>query len=376
MASVEKRVRPSKTTWLARWRDGDGRERKRSFNRRADAVRYLATVTTGLTDGTYCDPARSRVTVGEWAADWSASRSDLKPKTFASYESLLNTRVLPTWAPVPLAKITHSGVTAWVAEMHSGGLSASRTRQSYHLLTAMLDDAVKDRRLPRNPAAGVDLPRLPTTRRRYLSYGQVDQLAAACGPYRRLVLVLAYTGLRWGEAAALRVGQVDLLRGRIEVVESVADVNGKLIIGEPKTHQHRSVPIPRFLREELAEQLAGKSRDDLVFPAPRGGWLRVQNFRRRCFDRAASDVGLDGLTPHELRHTAASLAISAGATVKGVQSMLGHASAAMTLDRYAGLFADDLDAVADRLDAAARANVPQPCPKPTVVDLEERRANR
>ncbi|HEV7211922.1 MAG TPA: tyrosine-type recombinase/integrase, partial [Blastococcus sp.] len=80
--------------------------------------------------------------------------------------------------------------------------------------------------------------------------------------------------------------------------------------------------------------------------------LRVHGFRRRSFDRAAAAIGLPGLVPHELRHTAASLAIAAGANVKGVQSMLGHASAAMTLDRYGHLFGDELDAVADRMDAA------------------------
>jgi len=80
----------------------------------------------------------------------------------------------------------------------------------------------------------------------------------------------------------------------------------------------------------------------------------VQNFRRRCFDRAATQVGLQGLVPHELRHTAASLAIASGATVKSVQRMHGHASATLTLDRYGHLFADELDAVADRLDHALR----------------------
>ena len=170
------------------------------------------------------------------------------------------------------------------------------------------------------------------------------------------MLTLAYCGLRWGEAAALRVRRVDLLRGRITVAETMTEVHGQALFGSPKTHQNRSVPVPRFLREQLADQLAGKAPDDLVFTAPRGGVLRVGNVRRQVFDAAARAVDLEGLTPHELRHTAASLAISAGATVKSVQAMLGHASAAMTLDRYGHLFEDELDAVAERLDAAARVS--------------------
>lgn len=375
MASVAKRVRNGRTTFEVRWRDPAGQQRKKSFTRKSDAERYRTSVSAGLLDGSYVDPARSRLTVGDWAAPWMAGRCHLKPKTIASYESLLRTRVLPTWETVPLVRVTHSGVVAWVAGMRAEGLSPSRIRQAYHLLTAMLDDAVNDRRLPRNPAAGVDLPRLPTTERRYLTHEQVAALADAAGQYRLLVLVLAYCGLRWGEAAALRVRRVDLLRGRLQIVESVVDVNGQMVFGSPKSHQHRSVPVPRFLRDDLAAHLAGKAPDDLVFPAARGGVLRVQNFRRRCFDRATAAVGLEGLVPHELRHTAASLAIAAGASVKGVQAMLGHASATLTLDRYGHLFGDELDAVAERLDAAARApRVPQACPTPSVTDLAVRRS--
>jgi hypothetical protein len=132
-------------------------------------------------------------------------------------------------------------------------------------------------------------------------------------------------------------------------------VNGHLVFGTPKTHQTRSVPVPAFLRDRLAVHCAGKTADEFVFTAARGGVLRVRNFRRGWFDTAARRVGRDGLVPHELRHSAASVAIASGASVKGVQSMLGHASATLTLDRYGHLFGDELDAVADRIDVAARA---------------------
>lgn len=135
----------------------------------------------------------------------------------------------------------------------------------------------------------------------------------------------------------------------------MTEVNGVLVTGTPKTHQRRSVPLPRFLADQLAPLLAGKGPDDLVFTTGTGGQLRLMNFRRRSFDKAARAVGLDGLTTHELRHTAASLAILYGANVKDAQRMLGHASAAMTLDVYTGLFEDSLYGVADRMDVMARA---------------------
>jgi integrase len=158
------------------------------------------------------------------------------------------------------------------------------------------------------------------------------------------------------------------------VVEAVSKVRGKLIWGTPKSHQIRSVPIPRFLVDDLALVMAGKAQGDVVFTTRRGAVLRNLNFRRDVFDAAATAAGLDGLTPHELRHTAASLAVSAGANVKAVQRMLGHASAAMTLDVYSGLFDDDLDGVAERLDAGAR--VYSMCTDAPVVLLKAESAGR
>jgi integrase len=378
VGSIERRERDGRVTWLARWRDPDGRQRKRSFRRRVDADRYLTGIRSALLEGAYVDPSAGRETVGTWAAAWLGSRVHLKPKTRASYGSLLRTRVLPRWRSVPLSRVTYTDVSAWVAAMRAQGLSASRTRQSYHLLTSMLDDAVRAGKLARNPAAGVDLPRLPASARRYLTHEQVQALAEACGEDGLIVLVLSYCGLRWGELAALRGRNVDLLRGRIEVVESVTDVDGRMTFGSPKSHAHRSVPLPAFLRDGMAQRLTGLAPDALVFASRAGTPLRVQSFRRRGFDRATTAVGLDGLTPHELRHTAASLAIAAGANVKAVQRMLGHASGAMTLDGYAGLFGDDLDVVAARLDAAhgkIKAAVPPACPEVSVSDLARRRAS-
>lgn len=143
-------------------------------------------------------------------------------------------------------------------------------------------------------------------------------LAEACEPYQLLVRVLAYTGLCWGELAALKVKRVDLFRRRLDIAESSTEAGGYVVVGTPKTHQRRLVPISRFLVDELARHMAGKSPDDLVFTAQAGTVLRNSNFRPRIFDPAAASAGLAGLTPHQLRHTAASLAVAAGANIRGV----------------------------------------------------------
>ena len=155
-------------------------------------------------------------------------------------------------------RVTNADVVAWVAAMRAEGLSASRTRQAYHLLKSMLDAAVRDRRIPSNPAAGVDLPRLPKCERRYLTHAELAELARACGANELLVLVLGYCGLRYGEAAALRVRRVDTMRRRLEIVEAMTAISGRAVFGTPKTHQARSVPLPAFLSDRLIAHVAGR----------------------------------------------------------------------------------------------------------------------
>ncbi|WP_313788379.1 tyrosine-type recombinase/integrase [Subtercola endophyticus] len=261
----------------------------------------------------------------------------------------------PLWAERAVGGIRPSEVQAWVTELNSRK-NASVVLRAHGVLASILDSAVADRRMLANPARGVNLPRKTPKRRVYLAHEQVDRLAAECGQNETLVLFLAYTGLRWGEAIGMRVGSLDTLRRRVLVQVNAPRVGGRIVIGTPKGHEARSVPYPSFFAEPLARFCEGKSREQLVFgdgnthlgtPSSRDGWYEYA-IRRLQKD----DPSFPRITLHDLRHTAASLAISAGANVKAVQRMLGHKSAAMTLDTYADLFDDDLDAVADALDQA------------------------
>ena len=209
--------------------------------------------------------------------------------------------------------------------------------------------------LGRNPAEGIRLPRIRPKKHPYLTHAQLHELALLCGSESLLVLFLGYTGLRWGELAALEARNVDFARRRIQVERAVVELtDGRLVYGTPKNHQQRSVPFPGFLTEELTDLVRERASRELLFRSPNGHPLRVNNWKRKAFDKAADELierhpDLLRPTVHDLRHTAASLAISAGANVKAVQRMLGHASAAMTLDVYGDLFDDDLDAVGDAL---------------------------
>jgi integrase len=369
MASVKKVA----TGYRVRWRTPDGKSRSKTLKRRVDADKYLTSVEHAKDVGTYLDPSRSKITVGAWAQQWLAGQTHLKPSTAARYRGIVDAHILPRWDGTPMSHVTHADVQSWISQID---LAPASVRYVHRVFSLIMELAVRDKRIPSNPATGVRLPQAAKPEKRFLTPKQVHQLADAAArypipevgeQYRALILVLAFCGLRWGEMAALRVKRVDLMRRRLTVAESVVQVHARLEWGTPKSHAARSVPIPRSLVPVLTEVMAGKAPDDLVFTTWRGRPLRNLNFRRDVFDPAARDAGLAGLTPHELRHTAASLAVSAGANVKAVQRMLGHASAAMTLDVYAGLFDDDLDGVADRMDSLP--GVSKMCHDATVTEL-------
>lgn len=358
MGHIEKREREKGAVWRARYRDPAGRERSKSFARKLDAERFLTSVESSMNRGAWVDPDLGQTTVEEWAPRWLASKRSLKPKTRAGYESLLRAKVLPAFGEVPLAKLERVHVEEWVSSMEDSGLSASRVRQAFNVLAAMLDAAIANGMLVRNAARGVELPRIPKSQRRFLTEEQVMRLADTVPPeYRSLILVLAYSGMRWGEAVALRRGRCDLLRRRLQVMESAVEVDGHLSWGLPKTHRQRSVSIPSFVCEALAAHLRDipDGADELVFRASNDGPLRHANFLRYVWRPAVREARLpDGLTPHELRHTAASLLIAQGAGPKSVQAQLGHSTITTTFDTYGHLFEGHLDDVMDRLDARWR----------------------
>jgi integrase len=205
----------------------------------------------------------------------------------------------------------------------------------------------------------------------YLTITEVSQLADAIDPFHRdLIWFLATTGVRFGEAAELRTKDFHLSRGRFTVARSVTDVEGRLVVGPPKNGKPRDVPLTGYVSDMVRARLEGKGRNDLVFPGKRGAWLRSNNFKRRTYDPAVIAAKLpEELWVHDLRHTAASLSVASGASVKSVQRMLGHASAKITLDVYAGLFDQDLDDVAARMDAmislSSIPNLPETSQAPT-----------
>jgi integrase len=338
----------------------------RGFQRKMDAEAYLATVEVSKHKGSYIDRADARATIDQLGPEWlERHKPRVTASSFHSIESSWRVHVQPKWGSYPVGRIVKRDVEAWLAGLtitkgkNDDGsprtLPASHTvvARARDTLAAILDDAIEDNRINANPARTVSIKKKPIPDEVFLTHRQVEDFALV-SKYPDLVRFLAYTGLRWGEATALRVRNVDLVRRRITVREAVAEVNGKPVLGGVKSHEKRTTAYPRFLDDEIAAACSGKSGEDRLWSSEDGGFLRPGNSVSGWFVGAVkramkADPQFRRVTPHDLRHTAAGLAISAGANVKVVQRMLGHKNAAETLNTYAALFPDDFDNVTDAL---------------------------
>ena len=228
---------------------------------------------TVAADAAFGDPLDS-MAVRDWASEWMAFSSfAVKPTTAASYQSLLRSRILPAFGDHQLGDVDGLMVRRWISEMSEAGLSASRIQQAHRLLSQLFRSAVECRLIDLDPCIGVKLPRIKANETLFLNPREVERLADAVPcRYHALIHVLAYGGLRWGEAAALRRKRIDPDSARITVAESLADVNGILHFGETKTNRIRNVAIPAFLVEGLRDHLGSiqKNQDALLFTSPKG----------------------------------------------------------------------------------------------------------
>jgi integrase len=338
--------------WRAVWTEG-GKERKKSFDVKDAAKAHLTYIEHHQRSGTYVSQDRGRVFVRDLLPEWLAAQVHLKASTRQATVSDLGYTITPYWGDKVLADIRRSDVQMWVAGMDK---APTTVETIYGRFRTFLNWCVEEGRITASPAKGVKIPSRRMRPHTYLKPAQVTLLAESITPhYSRFIWCLALTGMRMGELTELRYGDIDPVRRRAIISRAVAWVKGTAVIGTPKSNLTRDVPLTaKFL--ELAGEGAAR---DLVFTSPRGKMIRPNNFGIN-FDNAVKAACLvdsdfpPGLYPHDLRHTAASLAVSAGANVKALQRMLGHARADITLSVYAGLFDSDLDDVAERMDRLFR----------------------
>lgn len=370
-AKVPESMRKTNYGIGARWQVNwivDRKRRRRSFRDRRKAEEFAAMLEDDIRSGRYVDPADMARTVGQAGEEaFPLLVPVIKDATWNRYRRDWDNHVAPYWAELPLSALTPAALGAWIAALSDGSaaschgiaLSASSVKGIHRALSVAVEYAVENGWLPSDPLKRVTWPKTgqDAEPRVYLTIAQVETLARAAGEHGLEIRFLTYTGLRIGEALALRVADVDLRRRRVNVArtKTVSRTGHREVVGPPKNGRARKVPIVAPLVEPLADLCRGRDGGEPLFTAPRGGSWSVSNWRSRVWRPALKAAGLDridGLVVHSLRHTYASIAVAGGADVKTLQKAMGHSSASITLDVYADLWPDSLDNVADAIGRA------------------------
>jgi integrase len=333
--------------------DGVLRPADRTFATSTDADRWLMRKRIEIEEGRWLDPAEGQTTVRDWAARWLAAVSpQLKHKTQASYSSLINSLINPALGDRELSSLRPITVAEWVGGMKTKGLSASRIRQAYRVLSQIMRAAVDNDMIPQTPCRGVKLPRMPQTEPHILTPLEASRIVrSAAQPHDLLIALLAYAGLRVGEAFALRRVDIDVSGGFVLVDENLAEANGALVFDTPKSHQKRLLRVGPSLGKlgRHLESLPGGD-DALLFTTPGSKPLRYNQWRKAYFDPAVSAAGLTDVTPHDLRASHGTW-VADRYGVMTAAHRLGHSNASVTTRHYARPIAGRDGQVAEAADA-------------------------
>jgi integrase len=348
--------------YLPRVRTPDGREISKSFNRKADAQRWLTEQIAAMDAGTHIDHRGGRTDFRTYADAWLAMQV-VRSGTAAKYETALRLGVYPRIGHRPLAAIRPSEVQSMVAWMGTSLEWAPNTvRVALAVTSSVFKAAIMDRRIAANPCQGVKLPEVHKARVEPMTTDQVLALHEAMAPPWRAAITLgAGTGLRQGEMFAVTVDRVDFLRRRLRVDrQMIAVAGGPPRLAPPKTRASvRSIPLPQVVVDALAAHLrehGSHGTDGLLFRP-----IHRATFSKSVWRPARKAAGLPAsVTFHDLRHFYASLLIRHGESVKTVQARLGHSSAVMTLDTYSHLWPDSDDLTRAAVDDVLGGSVDYP----------------
>jgi integrase len=321
-----------------------------TFPNKAQADRWLASKQAEADRGESIDDRAGARSLSAWWPDYERSMSGLRATTCNGYEAAWRLRIKPTFGARPVRRIKASDIDAWLSKLREDGVSAGKITEAHGVLSRLLDRAVRDQAIPRNPCLQrtEKLPRRKQITRPVLSPSEVEKLVKPMAQEvdRLAVRLMAYGGLRIGEVLGLHWDDIDIARKTLTVRRSVNDNTGMLIVEAPKNGIVRTVTLPDSLVSQLKD-LMGKG---LFYPNRTGIYRRYRNWRRDVWDRAVKASGVAAL-PHDLRATCASLLIDAGASIKDVQDHLGHADVTTTMEIYARVRPGRNIDIASKLDA-------------------------
>ena len=347
--------RLSSGRWQASyWYEGRRHVGPVTFDTKAAACGWLSSVETSLLNGTWVDPEAGDVLFARWCRWYLENSTHKRATTLARDRHVVDTHLVPALGGKALRSIAPIDIRTLVSSW-TKTVAPATVRTDYAVLRAILNAAVEADLITRSPCRCIRMP--PHQRReiRFVSPTELERLAKVIPlEYRPMVYVAGVLGLRWSEVAGLRVGRVDLSARTLSVVETLAEVEGRVAFAEVKSPaSRRTISMPRFLTSMMAKHLLRRGRPDpeeLVFVSPNGGPLHAGNFRTRIWTPAVKQAGLEGLTFHGLRHSAAGLLISLGAADHLLQQRMGHSSSRVTRDVYGHVLPTVDDAVVADID--------------------------
>lgn len=332
--------------WQATVRGPDGRKHTRTDRLKSVADNW-AKQQEATPRGERRDPRAGDVKVADWHSRYVAA-AVVEAPTVKKNASLWSVHCEPKWAGWKMSAVTRMEAQGWVGELRRKTLSAATVADIVHIMSAMYKAAMKETPavVITNPFADLSLPVIEPRPVQFLEPDEAAALYEAAGAidprWRVLVELGTQAGLRTGELFGLHGHRVDWLRGRLTVV----DVMTRQGLREwPKSKRsHRVVPVPAAVLEGMSALMAGRSRESLVFTAPRGGPVSDEHFRNRVWNPAVTAAGIRRFPPRVMRHTAASWLVQDGVPLYDVQALLGHEDYATT-QRYAHLAPDTHDKV-------------------------------
>lgn len=354
MASIQKRPNGR---WRARYRDPDGREHARHFDRRTDAQQWLDTVTAQLVRGDYIDPRGGKVTLREFVDVWLRQQTT-GVTTQEAVEQRLRRHVLPHLGNRELRAIKPSTLQAWLRGLQ-GDLAPNTIKVVFANLSSVLGAAVEDGLIASNPCAARSV-RPPRVDQRQVIPWTRERVAAVIDAHpdrwHAVPVVAAACGLRQGETFGIAVEDVDFLRRQLRVRQQVKVAKGRRVLDSPKTKKSRTVPLPDVAAFAISERLRKyPARDGLVFTTREGGMLHSSYYNRHVWKPALRTAGVEPSREngmHALRHHYASALLSAGVSIRAVAEYLGHADPGYTLRSYAHLMPQDEDRARTAIESA------------------------
>jgi integrase len=321
--------------WQARYIGPDGIERKapNTFETEREADKWLTVVESEIIKGEWAAPEAGEVELGEYGQRWIAERK-LAPRTRENYEDLFRLHIRPRLGSLTLGTIKPQTIRTWRKRLLDDGVQEPQAVKSYCVLRAIMNTAIKEDGIIReNPCRIKGYDRYHTPERPAATVAQVYALAGAVpARFSALILVAAFSGLRWGELAALRRSDVDLTAGTVKVPRKLAALRDRLEFGPPKSDAgNRTVALPAAalaaLRPHMLTHVAA-DQGALVFTGGKGKPLCTSNFRRAVkWAQVLKAAGMpEGFTFHDLRHTGNNLAASSGASTRELMHRMGHSS--------------------------------------------------